>query len=122
MTETPESGTAVDPVSGTPGITERRYADDRYDRPNRLNQASAWVGIVAGVVFVVAVVFFSGFFIGRSSGQNYGGYHRHFQYGQMSPGQMMGPGGMMGPGQMGPGGAMTPQPAPTTTAPGTPRP
>jgi hypothetical protein len=29
-----------------------------------------WVGIVTGVVFVVAVVFFSGFFIGRNSSGN----------------------------------------------------
>lgn len=99
-----------------PGTTERRYADDRYDRPSRLNQALAWVGIVAGVVFVVAVVFFSGFILGRSSSQHYGGYHH---YGQMGPGQM-GPGGMTGPGQWG-GGSMMPS-SPTTTAPATPRP
>jgi hypothetical protein len=38
------------------------------DRPNRLNQVAAWVGIVAGVVFIVAVVFGTGFMVGKHSG------------------------------------------------------
>lgn len=103
MTETPESR------AGQP-----RY-DGGYDRPRRLSQALAWVGIIAGVVFVVAVVFFSGFFLGWSSGGHYGGHHGwHGGYygGQMGPGGQTGPGGMMGPGQT----------SPTTTAPSTPRP
>lgn len=65
----------------------------------------AWVSIVAGVVFVVAVVFFCGFLLGWSSG---GGDGRCA--GEMGPGgmtgqcPMMGPGGMMGAGEMmGPG-------------------
>ena len=53
-----------------------RY-NDRYDRPNRLNQALAWVGIVAGVLFVVAVIFFSGLFLGWSSGGHHG-WHRGY--------------------------------------------
>lgn len=112
MTETPEPRTtAVEPVTGTPGTAERRYADDR---PNRLNQIVVWVGIVAGVVFIVAVIFFSGFWIGKASGHQYYGWHRgNYSDGQMAPG-MMSP-GMMGPGQMGP------RWSPTTTAP-TPRP
>lgn len=111
MTQTPESRTELDPVAGVPHAVEPppRY-DDRYGRPNRLNQALAWVGIVAGVLFVVAMIFFSGFFIGGSLGGHYGGHHRgyyhHYPYGQMGPGQMMGPG----------------QQSPTTTAPSTPRP
>jgi hypothetical protein len=36
----------------------------RYDGPSLLSQVLAWVGIVAGVVFIVAVIFFSGFFLG----------------------------------------------------------
>ncbi len=109
MTQTPESRTELDPVAGVPHAVEPppRY-DDRYGRPNRLNQALAWVGIVAGVLFVVAVIFFSGFFIGGSLGGHYGGHHRgdyhHYPYSQMGPGQM--------PGQQ----------SPTTTAPSTPRP
>lgn len=99
-----------------------RYRADRYDRASRLNLAVAWVGIVAGVVFIVAVVFFSGFFIGRSSSGHFrGGYgmtgpSQTGPYGHMWPG-MMGPGGMFGPGGQWPG-----QQPPTTTAPTTPRP
>lgn len=111
MTETPESRTEVDPVTGRSRIAEERYADERYDRSNRVNQVLAWVGIVAGVVFVVAVVFFSGFFIGKSSSGHYWGHHPYYQYGQMGPGQMM------GPGQLGPGGMMGPQPTQTTPRP-----
>ena len=32
-------------------------------RSSRLNQALAWVGIVAGGLFIVAAIFFSGFFL-----------------------------------------------------------
>ncbi|MGB8505206.1 hypothetical protein, partial [Mycobacterium sp.] len=91
MTQTPESRTELDPVAGVPHAVEPppRY-DDRYGRPNRLNQALAWVGTVAGVLFVVAMIFFSGFFIGGSLGGHYGGHrgyyyhhHHHQYYGQM---------------------------------------
>jgi len=37
-------------------------------RQSRLNQVAAWVGIVAGVVFIVAVIFGSGFMVGKHSG------------------------------------------------------
>lgn len=97
---------------------------------SRLGQVAAWVVIVAGVVFVVAVIFFSGLFLGWSSGSHYG-WHRGYYGGHtgtcpmMGPDGMMGPGGMggiMGPGgMMGPGGRMGPQQTPTITPP-TPRP
>nr|WP_234714143.1 hypothetical protein [Mycolicibacterium chlorophenolicum] len=94
------------------------------DRGTRMNSILVGVAIVAGVVFVVAVIFFSGFFIGRSTAD-----HRGYHGGQMGPGGMMGP-AMMGPGMMGPGGQMGPsgpmgpgqQHSPTITAPTTPRP
>ena len=102
----------------------------QYNRPNQMNSILAWVGIVTGVVFVVAVVFFSGFFIGRNSSSNLrvnrdrdGGVYP----GMMYPGQV-GPYGPMGPGMMGPGGTWgpygpwTPGQSPTTTTPATPRP
>ncbi len=93
MTETTET---VDQPSIVPDARER--AVDR--RPSRLNQIAAWVGIIAGVVFIVGSVFFTGYFLGRHSGG--GGWH-HYRGGpgMMGPG-MMGP-GMMGPGMMGPG-------------------
>ena len=71
-------------------------------------QVLVWAGIVAATVFIVAVVFFSGFFIGRSTdGADYPGrYHGGPGPGMMGPG-MMGP-GMMGPGMMGPNSPSTP--------------
>ena len=115
---TPESQTEAE--TGAPRVVEPpRYRDDRYDRPNRLNQILAGVGIVAGVVFIVAVIFFSGFFIGRNSHGNFrGGYH---QPGMIGPSQT-GPYGQMWPGMMGPYGQWPGQQPPTTTAPATPRP
>jgi hypothetical protein len=112
-------------------VTGQPRYDDRYGAPSRLGQVVAWVVIVAGVVFVVAVIFFSGLFLGWSSGAHYG-WHRGYYGGRdgtcpmMGPGGMMGPGmmgpgmmgpGMMGPGGMGPGGPMGPQQSPTSTTP-----
>jgi hypothetical protein len=104
------------------------------ERQSRLYQVLAWVGIVAGVVFIVAVVFFSGFVIGKhSGGHGQWGHHMHgvhvFHRGgpppMMGPGMWMGPGGPGGP--MGPGGPTGPgaqgpgaPPSPTTVP--TPRP
>jgi hypothetical protein len=121
MTQTPESRAEPTTVTGQSGN------DDLDGAPSRLGQVTAWVVIVAGVVFVVAVVFFSGFFLGRSSDGHHG-WHRGYYCGgdgtwpMMGPGGMTGPGGMMGPGEMGPGGPMGPQQTPTTSAPTTPRP
>lgn len=95
MTEAPESKLA----HGVPAVESAQHRPQQ-DRPNRLTQAMMWVGIVAGAVFVIAVIFFSGFFLGWSfngpSGTQ-GGTSR------MGPGGHMGPGGMQG-GMMGPGG------------------
>lgn len=79
----------------------RQTAADR--RPSRLNQVAAWVGIIAGIVFIVGSVFFAGYFLGRHSG---GGWHHNRGGAQMDgrggpPMMPMGP-GMMGPGMMGP--------------------
>jgi hypothetical protein len=143
MTELPESRAESTTVTGQP------RNDGPYDPPSRLFQVTAWVGIVGGVVFVVAVIFFAGLFLGWSSG-GYGdddgrsacemssggmtgrcpmmGPDGMIGPGEMGPGgmtgrcPMMGAGGMMGPGQLTPGGMMGPSPSPTTTAPGTPRP
>lgn len=92
------------------------------DRPSRLGQLLAWVGIVVGVVFIVAVIFFSGFVLAKSSDGRNGWQHGYYG-GRESSCPMMGPGGgMMGSGGMGPGGPMGPQQTPTTTVPATPRP
>ncbi len=118
MTESPESATVVSPVTTT---------EDAH-RNNRLYRALAWVGIVAGILFIVAVVFFSGFFAARASGGY--GWHRGSQSGQMQmqPGGTMGggcpmmqmqPGGMGGIGQGGMGqGGMAPGGMPGGMGPG----
>jgi len=38
---------------------------------NRLSSILARVGIVAGAVFIVAVIFLSGFFVGRNTGGDF---------------------------------------------------
>lgn len=118
MSETPE-----DRPEPTSVVSESRPVEPppaappsaRYDGPSWLTAAAAWVGIVAGIVFIVAVIFFSGFFLGVHA-RGCHGHHGHRGQGQwQGPG---GPGGMMGPGgTMGPGGMMGPgqQQPPTVT-------
>ena len=43
-------------------------------RSSRLNQALAWVGVIAGGLFIVAAVFLAGFFLNYSE-------HAHMQMG-----------------------------------------
>jgi hypothetical protein len=71
VTETPAPHTQPAAVD-----TERR------DRPNRLSQVAAWVGIVAGVVFVVAVIFFSGVYATTQfgGGDEYGANDHHGEW------------------------------------------
>ena len=121
MTQTPESRAVPTTVTGQSGN------DHGYGAPGHLGQVAAWVVIVAGVVFVVTVIFFSGLVLGWSSGADHG-WHRGYDGGRdgtcpmMGSGGMMGPGGTMGPGGMGPGGPNGPQQSPTTTTPTTPPP
>jgi hypothetical protein len=85
---------------------ERPHGEESYERPNRLGQTAAWVGIVAGVVFVVAVIFFSGVLLARSSDD----------FGWRRDGWSEGAGGkvgtcpMMAPGEMGPMGPRSGRP------------
>jgi hypothetical protein len=114
MTETPQAST--ESTTGTAGS----------QRPSRLTQAAAAVGIVAGVVFIVGVVFFSGFFLGSHSAHS-GPQVMRCEMGGSGEGKGgMGPGGM-GPGGMGPMGPMGPSQPPSSTStappvPSTPRP
>lgn len=86
--------------------------------PSRLFQALAWVGIVAGGVFIVAAAFLSGYFLNWSE-------HAHMQMGHSAMMKDccadMKPGGPMKSGEMMPGGMMSPQPT-TSAAPNPPRP
>ena len=106
----------------------------RKHRPARVYQAAAWVAIVAGVVFIVGAIFFTGFTLGRHSGGGHGWHQRgHSEMGPriapLMPG--MRPGGQMGPDMrregpprpdsMGPG--MRPEnPPQSPQSPPTPRP
>ncbi|HEX2285340.1 MAG TPA: hypothetical protein VHI10_11070, partial [Mycobacterium sp.] len=102
------------------------------DRPNRLNQAAAWVGIAAGAVFIVAVVFGTGFMLGKHSGggPRFDRDHESVVFKHRGP-MPMGPMGEFerGPFVLPPGQSLRPpQPpqapgepgAPTTTAPARP--
>ncbi|WP_174397543.1 hypothetical protein [Mycolicibacterium sphagni] len=122
MTETPEQ--AEEPATSPVATLPPPPPPPAYvapvpvgDRPNRLYQAAAWVAIVAGTIFIVGAVFFTGFALGRHSG---GGWHHPHQGGGDSqefhhrggPGMMpgMGPWGPAGPG--GPGGPGGPNAGP----------
>lgn len=118
-TETTHVLTATPPVVETPAVAAERPA-------NRLYKAAAWVGIVAATVFVIAVIFFTGVFVGRHAGGNYG---HHWGPGPMmmdrnsgdrGPGHGPGMwGGPWGPG--GPGGSGNPgNPGPGNFGPGGP--
>jgi hypothetical protein len=102
------------------------------------------VGIVAGGLFIVAAIFFSGFFLrwsldGPRDGhmgpasmaccsQMKPGEQMMKPEEHMKPGAMMGPGSQMTPGEMMPGrmtvpgGMMGPAPQSPTASPSTPRP
>jgi len=123
MTETPEVSSEFTAVATDRSVES---SADR-GRTGRLSQAAAAVGIVAGVVFIVGVVFFSGFFLGSRSTHS-GPQVMRCEMGKSGEG-MGGMGGMspsMGPmsPSMGPMGPNQP-PSSTSaapTAPSTPRP
>ena len=113
MTETPDRAEEPEtaPVATLPPPTYYGPAPVAA-RPNRLYQAVAWVAIVSGTVFIVGAVFFTGFALGRHSGDG-GGWRHHGGGGNSQQfhhkgGPGMGPGmapwGQMGPGGPGPGG------------------
>src|SRR6187200_1470076 len=65
-------------LAAAPPPTEPPPAAVEPPRHSRLTAVAAWVGIVAGVVFIVAVIFFSGFFLGAHSGGGHVGWgHGH---------------------------------------------
>jgi hypothetical protein len=121
-TSTPEPETA--PVTTATPASQSTYVE-REPRRSRLSAVAVWVGIVAGVVFIVAVIFFSGFILGAHAGGHRGGHHggghRDFAMshrGGPPPMFQMGPGG--GFERQGPGfGPQQPQ-TPSTTAPARP--
>jgi hypothetical protein len=103
-TPTVRSATATAPP---PAVT------DVVHRPPRVFQVAAWVAIVAGIVFIVAVIFFSGYALGKHSGHAGYGHHKHHAM-MHHPHRMMGPGG--GPAATPQGG--NPSATPTPAGPG----
>jgi len=117
FTQPPATGTAVAEPPQTIYVQQP---------PSRLNKAAAWVGIVAGSVFIVAVIFGTGFFLGAHTGNGPRDHHRGQEMMQR-PGSPMFPTGPRGefergpafPGPFGPGGPMIDAPRPPA-APGGP--
>lgn len=68
MSETPEHSAPTTPLAPA----AQTHAPPP-SRPSRLTQVAAWVGIVAGVVFVVAVIFGTGFMVGKNGNNTDGG-------------------------------------------------
>jgi hypothetical protein len=131
------STTDVSPPADDSGVATQQ-PESSQRRPSRLNQALAWVGIVAGGLFIVAAIFFAGFFLSWNLGGPRDGHmgpgpmaccsqmkqgEQMMKPGEhMKPGGMMSPGSHMTPGEMMPGGMMGPAPQPPTTSPNSPRP
>lgn len=107
------------PTDASPSTDDLRLSTEQSKncrpRPTRLNQALAWVGIVAGGLFIVAAIFFSGFFLSWSLGGP-GGAHKGpgsmACCSEMKPGEQMKPGEMMPGGMMGPASQLPTPPSP----------
>ncbi|PJE03248.1 MAG: hypothetical protein CK429_33470 [Mycobacterium sp.] len=109
MTGTPET-----PGDATAPAVDRGADAASWERPSRLGRAAAAVGIVAGVVLIVGVVFFSGFFLGSRLEHRSGPQVMRCEMDRSGEEE-----GGMGPGGMGPKGPGQP-PSSTSTAPTTP--
>ena len=109
--------TDASPPADNPGIGTEQTKNSR-PQPSRLSQVLAWVGIVAGGLFIVAAIFFSGFFLSWTIG----GHDEHMGPQAMACCDKMKPEEMK-PGEMMPSGMMRPpSQSPATTAPSSPRP
>lgn len=111
--ETPTARTSTATAPAPSPATERKTP--------KVFKAAAWVAIVAGIVFIVSVIFFTGYALGKHGG--HGGYHhRHHAHHAkfMHPHGMQGapaavsPGTPAGPGQVPTSVAPSVAPAPTT--------
>lgn len=102
-TPTVRSSTATAPAPAEPVVVHRAP---------RVFQAAAYVAIAAGTVFVIAVIFFTGFLLGKSTGHHgHHGHHKH--HAMVHPHRFGGPGGPGGqwgppPGANQPGASVAP--------------
>jgi hypothetical protein len=110
-------------MTDTTDVATTEHPTTPHHHTSRLNQALAWVGIVAGGLFVVAGIFLSGFFLSWSEHMHMGTSHPAAMAKEskdccadMKPGEKpadMKPGDheMKPSGMMKPGGMTEPQPA-----------
>ncbi|OBF74639.1 hypothetical protein A5750_13290 [Mycobacterium sp. 852002-51613_SCH5001154] len=112
MSETSETPTGRTSTATAPAPAT---AAALYKTP-RVFIAAAWVAIVAGIVFIVSVIFFTGMALGH-----HGGHHHHHKHhaAWMHPHRMGGPGG---PGAQQGGQAGVQQGGPASATPGAPGP
>lgn len=66
MSESPESTSTS--TSSTPPAPQKPYW---------LYRLAAWVGIIAGIVFIVSSIFFAGAYVGRGGWHGHHGHHCH---------------------------------------------
>lgn len=130
-TATPEqapdnSEPATGPVLTPPPVAAQAYQPIGPPQPvyvqesSRLSKVAAWVGIVAGSLFIVVVIFGTGFVIGKQVGDGPRGHHRGGHETGRQPGPPMPPMGPRGDferrpgfaGPFGPGGAIIEIPRP----------
>ncbi|MCV7377901.1 hypothetical protein BST11_25905 [Mycobacterium alsense] len=113
MSETPDTPTVR---TSTAPASAPAAEPVRYKAP-RVFVAAAWVAIVAGIVFIVSVIFFTGMALGHHGGH----HHHHHKHHMMMHPHRFGPGGPGGPGAGGPPGANQGG-GPASVAPGAPGP
>jgi hypothetical protein len=101
MSETSENPTVRSSTATAPAPAAAAAAP--YRTP-RVFIAAAWVAIVAGIVFIVSVIFFTGMALGH-----HGHHHHHHHHAMlMHPHRFGGPGGWPGANAPGAPGAVTP--------------
>ncbi len=122
------TGSPTQPGTAAQSQTDPQPASPapHFGQPNRLMQVLAWVGIVAGLMFIVSLIFLIGLVIGRGAGGDADWYRGHRST-QVAPESSMNhcparnSGGMMGPGGM--HGMMEPeQGSPEKASPSSPAP
>ncbi len=94
--EKSEPATAPVPPPPPPGVglPTAGPAPVYVEQSSRLTKAAAWVGIVAGSLFIVVVIFGAGFFVGQHVDNGPGGHDRNGHEMVQRPGPGMPP---MGP-------------------------
>ncbi|HYP91918.1 MAG TPA: hypothetical protein VER34_01755 [Mycobacterium sp.] len=74
MTEPEHSTESTTAAQEPSAAAEPPYGPDRWHRRGRPFRFAAMVVALAGIVFIIAVIFWSGFVLGACSG---GGHHGH---------------------------------------------